>query len=259
MALGALAVTAGVVALGPSAAGPATRLATRPLAAWRGVAGTLAGRSASGHPRRTAAAATALMIGVAVVTLFTVYAASLRAGAVSGAGASFTGDIAITSGGSGAGAGSGGIPLALAGAVARLPGVRTVSGLATGQAQVGGRSETVTAVSPATIGQVLDLHSTAGSTGALRGTRIAVSSVQAAARRWRLGSAVPLVLPDGARRTVFVADIYTDRNLVGDYVLPLALWAPHVTQLAGSAIFVKLAPGSSEPAVQRAITRAAAG
>ena len=86
-----------------------------------------------------------------------------------------------------------------------------------------------------------------------------MSSVQAAARRWRLGSAVPLVLPDGARRTVFVADIYTDRNLVGDYVLPLALWAPHVTQLAGSAIFVKLAPGSSEPAVQRAITRAAAG
>ena len=108
VALGALAVTFGVVALGPSAAGPAIRLATRPLAAARGVAGTLAGRSASGHPRRTAAAATALMIGVAVVTLFTVYAASLRAGAVSGVANSFTGDIAITPGGAGAGPGAAG-------------------------------------------------------------------------------------------------------------------------------------------------------
>ena len=85
--LGALAVTAGVVALGPALAGPAARLAARPLAAWRGVAGTLAGRNAAGHPRRTAAAATSLMIGVAVVTLFTVYAASLRAADMTGVGA----------------------------------------------------------------------------------------------------------------------------------------------------------------------------
>ncbi len=106
-----------MVALGPSAAGPAIRLATRPLAAVRGVAGTLAGRSASGHPRRTAAAATALMVGVAVVTLFTVYAASLRAGAVSGVAARFhrrhrdaTPAVAARRGG---GRG-GGIPLALA-------------------------------------------------------------------------------------------------------------------------------------------------
>jgi putative ABC transport system permease protein len=257
--LGALAVTFGVVALGPPAAGPVIRLATRPLAAWRGVAGTLAGRNASGHPRRTASAATALMIGVAVVTLFTVYAASLRAGAVNGVASSFTGDIAITPAGSGAGAGGGGLPLALAGQVAGLPGVAAVSGVATGQAQVGGQSETVTAVPPATIGQVLDLHSTAGSSGALRSTQIAVSSVQAAARHWHIGSAVSLVLPDGVRRTVFVADTYTSRNLVGDYVLPLGLWAPHVAQLTGSAIFIRLVPGASEAAAQRAITRVAAG
>jgi putative ABC transport system permease protein len=143
--------------------------------------------------------------------------------------------------------------------VARVPRVAAVSGLATGQAQVGGQSVTVTAVPPATIGQVLDLHSTAGSAGALRSTQIAVSSVQAASRHWYLGSAVPLVLPDGTHRTVFVPDIYTSRNLVGDYVLPLGLWAPHVAQLTGSAIFVRLAPGASESAVQRAITRAAAG
>ena len=38
--------------------------------------------------------------------------------------------------------------------------------------------------------------------------------------------------------------IYASRNLVGDYVLPLSLWAPHTAQLTASAIFVKLAPGA---------------
>jgi putative ABC transport system permease protein len=258
--LGGLAVTFGVITLGPAAAGPATRLAARPLVAWRGMAGALAGRNASGHPRRTAAAATALMIGVAVVTLFTVYAASLRAAAVNGVRDSFTGDIAITPGGFGSGGPrGGGLPLSLAGTVARVPGVATASGLASGQAEVGGQSAAVTAVPPATIGRVLNLHSTAGSVRALRSDQIGVSSIQAADRHWHIGSAVSLVLPDGSRRTVFVADIYTSRNLVGNYVLPLRLWAPHTAQLTASAIFVKLAPGTAEAAARQAIARAVAG
>src|SRR4029077_5439590 len=36
------------------------------------------------------------------------------------------------------------------------------------------------------------------------------------------------------------------------------LWAPHTAQLSASVIYVKLAPGASEPAVAAAITRAAA-
>ncbi len=110
----------------------------------------------------------------------------------------------------------------------------------------------------ATIGQVLNLHSTAGSVRALRGDRIGVSSIRAAARHWHIGSAARLVLPDGSRRTVFVAEIYTPGSLAGDYVLPLSLWAPHTAQLTASAIFVKLAPGTAEAAAQRAITRAVA-
>lgn len=86
-----------------------------------------------------------------------------------------------------------------------------------------------------------------------------MSSIQAAERGWHIGTAVPLVLPDGSRRTVFVADMYTSRNLVGNYVLPLSLWAPHAAQLTASAIFVSLAPGISEAAARRAVTRAVAG
>jgi putative ABC transport system permease protein len=256
--LGALGTALGMVALGPAVARPVTRLLARPLASWRGVSGTLAGRSATRNPRRTAAAATALMIGVAVVTLFTVYAASLRTAEVSGVSGSFTGDIAITEGGFGGGPGAGGMSLGLASTVSRIPGVATVSGLASGQAEIGGQSESVTAVPPATIGQVLNLHVTAGSIGRLGPDQIAVSSIQATDRGWRLGTPAALVLPDGTTHRVTVGAIYTSRNLVGDYVLPLPLWAPHTAQLTASAIFVKLAPGGQAAAVQAAVTHAAA-
>ena len=256
--LGALGTALGMVALGPAVARPVTRLLARPLASWRGVTGTLAGRSATRNPRRTAAAATALMIGVAVVTLFTVYAASLRTAEVSGVSGSFTGDIAITEGGFGGGPSASGMSLGLASAVSRIPGVATVSGLASGQAEIGGQSESVTAVPPGTIGQVLNLHVTAGSIGRLGPDQIAVSSIQATDRGWRLGTPAALVLPDGTTHRVTVGAIYTSRNLVGDYVLPLPLWAPHTAQLTASAIFVKLAPGGKAAAVQAAVTRAAA-
>ncbi|MGP8001668.1 MAG: FtsX-like permease family protein, partial [Streptosporangiaceae bacterium] len=255
---GALAVALGVVVLGPAAARPVTRLLARPLASWRGVTGTLAGRSAARNPRRTAAAATALMAGVAVVTLFTVYAASLRAADVSGVSGSFTGDIAITDGGFGGGPGGGGLSPGLARAVARIPGVATVSDLASGNAEIGGRSESVTAVLPGSIGQVLNLHPTAGSVSRLGPRQLAVSSIEATSRGWQLGTAVPVVLPDGTRVRVTVGAIYSARNLVGDYVLPLALWAPHTAQLTASAIFVKLAPGAHQATVQAAAARAAA-
>ena len=257
--LGALGAALGMVALGPVVARPVTQALARPLAGWRGVTGTLAGRSATRNPRRTAAAATALMIGVAVVTLFTVYAASLRTAEVNGVSGSFTGDIAITEGAFGGGPSASGMSLGLASAVSRIRGVATVSGLASGQAEVGGRSESVTAVPPGTIGQVLNLHPTAGSVSGLGPDQLAVSSLQATDRGWQLGTPVALVLPDGTARQVTVGAIYTSRNLVGDYLLPLSLWAPHSAQLTASAIFVKLAPGANQAATQAAVSRAAAG
>jgi putative ABC transport system permease protein len=258
--LGAVVITAGFVALGPVVARPVIGALGRPVAAWRGVTGTLAERSARRNPRRTAAAATALAIGVAVVTLFTVYAASLRAADINGVSGAFTGDIAISPGGfGGGGSGGGGLSPALAKAVAKVPGVRTVSGLATGQAVVDGTPAGVTAVVPATVGQVLDLHPVAGSVGRLGPRRIAVSQVQASDHGWQVGSRVSLVLPDGTRASVTVAAVYTSRNLVGDTVLPLSLWAPHALQLTASEIFVKLAPGTSVATAQAAITRIAAG
>ena len=78
-AAGAVTVLAAFLVLGPSAASTAVRALGTPLARARGVTGALAQRNVLRSPKRTAATATALMTGVAVVSLFTVFASSLKA------------------------------------------------------------------------------------------------------------------------------------------------------------------------------------
>jgi putative ABC transport system permease protein len=113
--LGALATLAGVIVLGPVAARPAAAVLGAPLAARRAVSGVLARRNATRNPRRTASTAVSLTIGVAVVCLFTVVAASLKQSIDQAVDEQFAGDLVIV------GEGSGGLSTDLAPAVAKLP------------------------------------------------------------------------------------------------------------------------------------------
>ncbi|MFD8982203.1 ABC transporter permease, partial [Streptomyces sp. NPDC059564] len=118
-AAGAVLATASFVVLGPVASSYAVRILARPLHRLRGVTGALAGRNAARSPARTAATATALMIGVAVVCLFTVFGASLKATMDRTVARSFAGDVAISA--PAFGAGGSGLSPKLAPAVAALP------------------------------------------------------------------------------------------------------------------------------------------
>lgn len=140
-AAGAVLTLAAFVALGPVAAPAAVRVLGAPIARLRGVSGGLARRNALRSPRRTAATATALMIGVAVVSLFTVLGASLKATLHRTVDRSFAGDVAV--GTPGFGPGGAGLSPRLAPAVARLPEVRAAVGLGAGVADVGGHGRRI--------------------------------------------------------------------------------------------------------------------
>jgi F0F1-type ATP synthase assembly protein I len=71
---GAVGTLAGFVVLGPVAVRPAAAVLGAPIAALRGVGGRLARDNALRNQRHTAAAASALMVGVAVAAMFTVIA-----------------------------------------------------------------------------------------------------------------------------------------------------------------------------------------
>ena len=77
--LGALGVLVGAVILGPVVARPAAAVLGTGASATRGFTGRLARRNAMRNPRRIASSASALMVGTAVVALFTTFGASIEA------------------------------------------------------------------------------------------------------------------------------------------------------------------------------------
>src|SRR5207248_942375 len=66
-AFGSVLTVVGAVILGPVAARPVVAVLGAPVAALRGVTGRLSRQNARRNPRRTAATASALMVGVSVV------------------------------------------------------------------------------------------------------------------------------------------------------------------------------------------------
>ena len=75
---GAGLVFLAIATLGPIFAGPLARTLGFALPSLRGVAGNIGKENAGRNPKRTAVTATALSIGVALVTVVTIFAASIR-------------------------------------------------------------------------------------------------------------------------------------------------------------------------------------
>ncbi len=255
---GAVATLAGFIVLGPAAARRAVRVLGGPVAALRGVSGRLARDNALRNPRRTAATASALVVGVAVAALFTVVGASMKATAAGGVDHTLTADLVVDRGGYGSAAGGGDLNPQLATDLSRLPGVRLATGLASGNAVLGGQTSRITAADPASIGQVVDLGVTRGSLRDLSPGSLAVSSKAAAGQHWAVGSRVPVTYPDGTTATLRVAAIFTHPDITGDYLLDQAGWDSHAGQNLDSAVFINVAAGSSARTVRAAVAAAVA-
>ncbi|MFJ4776802.1 ABC transporter permease [Streptomyces sp. NPDC088762] len=238
---GAVLVTAAFVVLGPVVCSAAVRILARPLERLRGVTGALAGRNARRSPQRTASTAAALMIGVAVVSLFTVFGASLKATVDRTVSRSFAGDAAISA--PAFGAGGSGLSPALAPAVASLPEVAGAVGLGRGVAEVDGSGRALTVTDPAALAVGLDLGAVEGRLDALGTDGIAVAGKEAARHGRRPGSSVELTFADGHKQRFTVRAVYEESRIAGDYVITRAAWAPHRAQDTDTLVAVTFKDG----------------
>ncbi|MFG2968164.1 ABC transporter permease [Streptomyces sp. NPDC048288] len=254
--LGALLALVSFVVLGPVAATTVVRLLGGPLDRLRGVTGALARRNALRSPRRTAATASALMIGVAVVSLFTVFGASLKATMDQTVSRSFAGDLAVSN--PSFGAGGSGLSPRLASAVQRLPEVDTAVGLGRGVAEVDGKGRALTVTDPAALARTFDLGTVQGSLTRLGTDGIAVTRTEADRRHLRTGDTARLTFTDGTEQDFTVRAVYGRSELAGDYVITRAAWAPHRIQDSDTLVAVTLRPGVGADAGKAAVTRVAA-
>jgi putative ABC transport system permease protein len=251
--LGALLTIVGVVVFGPVVARPASGIIGAPLRWLRGITGSLARQNAMRNPRRTSGTAAALMVGVGVVTLFTIFAASLKTAIDDSVSKSFTGDLVISTGTFG----GGGISPQLAGDVAQLPQVRDATGLGRGRALVGTGTENVTIADPARLGGVLDLDVSNGSVKTLGQQQLAVSERIADDKGWKRGTTVPVTFSDGTTTQFTVGAIYKARDIAGNYLLSRAAWTPHAVQDIDSTVLIRLKDGVALESGRHAVERTA--
>ncbi|MGQ4384065.1 ABC transporter permease [Streptomyces sp. SAS_270] len=254
--LGAVLALAAFVVLGPVASTTAVRLLGAPLDTLRGVTGGLARRNALRSPKRTAATASALMIGVAVVSLFTVFGASLKATMDQTVSRSFAGDIAVST--PSFGAGGSGLSPRLAPAIARQAVVEDAVGLGRGVAEVDGKGRALTVTDPVTLGKVFDLGTVHGSLGDLGTDGIALTKNEADKQHLKTGDTTRLTFTDGKQETFTVRAVYGQSELAGDYVITRAAWAPHRTQDSDTLVAVSFKEGVSTDEGKAAVEKVAA-
>jgi putative ABC transport system permease protein len=251
--LGALATLIGVVVLGPVAARSAAAVLGAPLAARRDMSGVLARRNAMRNPRRTAGTAVSLLIGVAVVSLFTVVADSLKQSIDDLVRKQFAGDLVIV------GEGRGGLSTDLAPAVAEVPEVDAASPIGGAPLRIDGRDTLATTLDPTTILSVVDLGVRDGSLRDLRPDQVAISVGYAQEHGLALGDPVTVEYPDGATRRPTVGAVYANDDLItsGGIALPREAFLPHTSRRVDVNMLINLADGVSDAEGEAAVQRVA--
>jgi len=204
--IGAVAIFIGVAMLAPTLVPPLARWLGWPAAHYGGAPGALARGNAMRNPSRTASTASALMIGVTLVTLVSVLAAGLKTTFESSVSQLFSADYALTSE-------NGFTPTSIASenALHHLAGVTVVSGVRAGAGKAFGGRVTVTGVAPS-ISKVISVKWKVGSQavpGELGANGAFVSKAFADAHHLTVGSAIPLETPSGTVLPLVLRGIFS--------------------------------------------------
>jgi len=167
VALGAAIGFIGVSILAPLAARPLADIIGWPMPKLFGVSGQLAKENTKRQPRRTASTASALMVGVALVVFFSVFASSTKASVSETVFELFPADITFQSTNQTDPEVPAVISPEFADDLRMHEELEVVSAMQFGKAVVGGDEKLIAAVDPATIDQVFSLGASDGVVAAL--------------------------------------------------------------------------------------------
>jgi putative ABC transport system permease protein len=247
---GAAALFVGVAVLGPVIAGPLGRVVGLPMT-WMGPAGLLARNNAIQNPKRTSAAAAALMVGVALVALIAVMASSTKSSVNALIDSSMRADFVVSGGGQPGG--QSGFSPALQRQVSTLPEVASAVGVRSGSARIGDSMTVVLAIDPRHVDDLFDVDVRRGSFSTMGAGGIAISQQVATTRHLGVGDRVPVAYPTTGAQRYVVRVIYGARELAGDYVLPLQAARANFSSQLDFQVYVRLAPGVSSVVGRHAV------
>jgi putative ABC transport system permease protein len=237
LGVGAVLLLVGVIALTPLLSRPVIALA-RPVLRRFGISGTLAGQNAVRDPRRTAATASALTIGLTLITALTVTAASADKAIDKLAGEGFVrADYYVSMANSG--------PLApeTETTLDELDEVVAVSPRREIPVRVAGAEQIVVGFRTADLDKLLEIDFTEG--GFAPGQTVVVDQETATANGWRLGDTVEVTWPDGARGDLELTGFYVSAFDDG-FKTDVSVLDPHLDRPTAPEIMVATRGGASE-------------
>ncbi|HET7455479.1 MAG TPA: FtsX-like permease family protein [Solirubrobacterales bacterium] len=255
---GAVVVVLAVSIFSPRLVPPLATVAGWPLERLRRLTGRLARENAQRNPSRTAITAAALMIGLALVTFVTVFAAGLKSTVAQVVDENFAGGLVIQNSD-----GFSPIPNGAAAAARKVPGVELVATIRGAQAKVveGGAAGggTVQVNAPTRdIGETLNIEWTKGGPAALRrlsGRQAIVSDDFASAHDLELGDSFDLLTQTRARpRFRVVGEFESELGVLGSVLVTQAVMARDFRQTQDLFDFVKVEEGADEAKVQTLLT-----
>lgn len=247
--LGAWALVVGAIVLSPVLSRPFVRGVGVVLPRIWGRTGHLARENALRNPRRTAATASALMIGLTLVTAFSVLGSSTNRSIDVLIDRTLGADYVVSTA----------VQQPFSSEVARqirtTPGVASVTQLRFGIAKLDDHRSILTAADTGSLDRAVRLEFVSGSTSGLHGDAVIVDLPTSKARHWTTGSRIRALFENGSRRTFTVVGVFKRNQAVGSVVLPLPTYEAVGGSNQDRYLYVNLTGGASTATVKKALTR----
>jgi putative ABC transport system permease protein len=218
MGFGAAATLFGVAIFSPRLVRPLASAAGRPMERLRGLTGRLARENAMRKPGRTAATAAALMIGLALVSFVTVFAAGISKSIDDAIDTLIAGEVVIQNQD-----GFSPIPADVADDVRRIPGIEQVTSVGSSTAAVAGidSPQRITGVDPETSEGLLEFEIEEGSGPSELGqTEAVIDQAFGDSQDVEVGDTLEVLTPSGQEVSYTVIGAAKDNaDFLGSFVL----------------------------------------
>lgn len=239
--LGAVALFIGIGMLAPVVARPMASVIGRPLARLIGISGKLGRENSMRSPRRTAQTASALMVGLALVSTIAVFGASLSKSVTSSVDNAISASYIITSSGQG---GAGEFSGSVSNVAAALPGVSSVSDVYQGTFEIRNSLTNLTAVSTDHLSRTVILRMQSGSAATLASGQLLIDTNTATSKHLSVGSVVPVKFAQTGASRLRVGGIFQPNALIGSYLVGDRYFLHNFNNPLPVAVLVQVKAGS---------------
>jgi putative ABC transport system permease protein len=247
--LGAVCIFVGVAMLAPAVARPLSGVIGRPLAGALGEAGKLGRQNSMRSPRRTAQTASALMVGIALVSAIAVFGASVSQSATASVKDAISADLLIS-------ASSGGLADSVPARASAVPGVTTTATIYRDQFEFNGSLETLTSAPPDHLSDTIILRMKSGREDALAGGQILIDSTTARSDHLSVGDLVPVKFAATGPTRARIGGVYEANTLIGSYLVSNGYFLAHFVNEQPGAVLLRTNGSSGvDRAVQHSLAR----